>query len=187
MNSNSKNQDPHGFDQEIVQIEQDLLDFLIDGMVNISGRDPILSTVMAIFYTRKELTQKELQILTKYSAGTISKTVRQLIDMKTITKDIIPGTHKHIYKMEKLPYGSPSYIMNAGQMMSGMTDELKNMKETLDKYKEEMKDLEGFGKVYSIVSQINMVLTTVPKFMKILEKELAEYIEIERKKQKSSG
>ena len=182
MSPNTKYVDPHGFDQEIVQIEQDLLNFLVDGMVNVSGRDPILSTVMAIFYTRKELTQKELQILTKYSSGTISKTVRQLIEMKTITKNIIPGTHKHIYKMEQLPYASPSYLMNVGQMMSGMTDEVKNMKEVLDKYEEEMRDIEGFGKVYSIVSQINTVLTTVPTFMKILEKELKEYIDAENKK-----
>jgi len=176
MTQNTNKQDPHGFDPEIIQIERDLLDFLIDGMVNVSGRDPILSTVMAIFYTRKELTQQELQVLTKYSAGTISKTVRQLIDMKTITKDIIPGTHKHIYKMEKLPYGSASYIMNAGNMIVGMTDDLKDMKDILDKHKEDMKEIEGYEKVYSIVSQLNGVLTRVPKFMKILEVELEEYI-----------
>jgi len=182
MTQNNNKQDPHGFDPEIVQIERDLMNFLVDGMVNVSGRDPILSTVMAIFYTRKELTQQDLQILTKFSAGTISKTVRQLIDMKTITKDIIPGTHKHIYKMEKLPYGSPSYIMSTGQMIGGMTDDLKNMKEVLDKHKEDMKVIEGFEKVYSIVSQLNGVLTSVPKFMKILEKELEEYMNIEEKK-----
>jgi DNA-binding transcriptional regulator GbsR (MarR family) len=176
MNSDIKYQDPQGFDPEIIQIERDLIDFLVDRMVNVSRRDPIVSKVMTIFYTRKELTQQELQILTNYSAGTISKTVRQLIDMKMITRNIIPGTHKHIYKMEKLPYGSPSYIMNAGQMMIGMTDEIKSMKEILDKNKEEMKDLEGFEKVYSIISQLSMILTTVPKFMKILENELDEYI-----------
>ena len=176
MNLNTNYQDPHGFDQEIVKIERDLMDFLIDGMVNVSGRDPFLSTTMVIFYTRKELTQQDLQILTNYSAGTISKTVRQLIDMKIITKNIIPGTHKHIYKMEKLPYGSPSYIMNVGQMMSGITDEIKNMKESLDNYKDEMKDLERFTKVYSLVSQLNGVLSSVPKFMKILEDDLEGYL-----------
>jgi len=104
--------------------------------------------------------------------------------MKVITKEIIPGTHKHIYKMEKLPYGSPSYIINAGQMIGGMTDELKNMMKILDKYKEEMKDLEGFEKIYSIVSQLNGVLTRVPKFMKILENELEVYINLQEKEKK---
>ena len=173
---NTNQQDPHGFDPEIVLIERDLMNFLVDGMVNVSGRDPIISRVMTVFYTRKELTQQELQRLTNYSAGTISKTVRQLIDMKTITKEIIPGTHKHIYKMEKLPYGSPSYIMNAGQMMEGMTDELKTMGEILEKYREEMKDLEGFEPVFSIISQLNGVMTRVPRFLKILEKELEDYL-----------
>ena len=147
--------DPHGFDTEIVEIEKELLDFLVDGMVNVSGRDSIVSRVMTVFYTRKELTQQDLQILTKFSAGTISKTVRQLIDMKTITKNIIPGTHKHIYRMDKLPYGSPSYIMSAGQMIEGMTGELKKMGEILETYREEMKDLEGFEPISSIISQLN--------------------------------
>jgi DNA-binding transcriptional regulator GbsR (MarR family) len=176
MTSDTNQQDPHGFDPDIVHIERDLMDFLVDGMVNVSGRDPIVSKVMTVFYTRKELTQQDLQILTNYSAGTISKTVRQLIEMNIITKDIIPGTHKHIYKMEKLPYGSPSYIMSAGQMMEGMTDELKKMEEILEKYREEMKDLEGFDKVFSIISQLNGVMTRVPRFLKILEKELEEYL-----------
>ncbi|QEE18080.1 hypothetical protein DSAG12_03918 [Promethearchaeum syntrophicum] len=182
MSPNANFQDPNGFDQKIVQIERDLLDFLIDGMVNVSGRNPIIATTMAIFYTRKELTQQDLQILTQYSAGTISKTVRQLIDMKIITKEIIPGTHKHIYKMEKLPYGSPSYIMNTGQMMSGMTSDIKSLKETLDKYKEKMKEIKGFTKVYSIIAQLNRILTSVPQFMKILEDELEEYIRVEERK-----
>ena len=169
-------QDPHDFDPDIVQIERDLMDFLIDGMVNVSGRDPIVSRVMTVFYTRKELTQQDLQKLTNYSAGTISKTVRQLINMKIITKEILPGTHKHIYKMEKLPYGSPAYIMNAGQLMEGMTDDLKNMGEILEKYREEMKDLEGFNQVSSIISQLNRIMTSVPRFMKILETELEAYI-----------
>ncbi|UYP44589.1 hypothetical protein NEF87_000874 [Candidatus Lokiarchaeum ossiferum] len=176
MNSNKIEQDPHGFDPEIVQIEKDLLDFLEDGMVNVSGRDPIVSKVMSTFYTRKELTQQDLQKLTKYSAGTISKTVRQLIDMKVIVKELIPGTHKHIYKMEKLPYGSPAYILSSGKMIEGVSDELKMILDELEKNKENMKDLEGFNRVYSITSQLATLMTSVPKFMAILENELRDFM-----------
>lgn len=57
------------------------------------------------------------------------------------------------------------------------------MMEFLDNYTGDMKDLEGFDKVFSIISQINGIMKTVPHFMKILEKELEEYIKIEEKKQ----
>ena len=170
-------QDPHGFDDQIIEIEKDLLDFFVNTMVEVSGRDPILSKVMTLFFTRKSLTQGELQVLTEFSAGTISKTVRRLKDMKIITQDMIPGTHKHIYKMEKLPYASPSYIMNAEKLMGGIVDELKEMKRILDKCKEEMKDIDGFDHVYSIITQFIGIMTTVPQFIGILEKELEEYME----------
>jgi DNA-binding transcriptional regulator GbsR (MarR family) len=176
MHSNLNNLDPQGFDKEIIELEKELLDFLVNMMINSSGRDPILSRVMTFFFTRKMLTQQDLQILTNFSAGTISKTVRQLKDMKIITQKMIPGTHKHIYIMEKLPYGSPSYLMNTEQMMGGKFDDLQKMKDTLDNYKEKMQELEGFDKVYSIISQLLGIMTTVPRFMKILEKELEEYM-----------
>lgn len=176
MNSKIIQQDPHDFHPEIVQIEKDLLNFLEDGMVNVSGRDPIVSKVMSTFYTRKNLTQQDLQKLTKYSAGTISKTVRQLIDMKVIIKELIPGTHKHIYRMEKLPYGSPAYIFSSGQMIEGVSDELKEILNKLEENKENMDDLDGFDRVYSIASQLSTLMTSVPKFMAILEKELEEYM-----------
>jgi len=139
MESDTKYQDPHGFEEEIVKIEKELLEFLINAMVNISGRDPILSKVMTFFFTRKNLTQQDLQYLTNFSAGTISKTVRQLKDMKIIDQKMIPGTHKHLYTMERLPYGSPSYILNAERMMGGMYDELKELKEILDENMEKLK------------------------------------------------
>lgn len=96
--------------------------------------------------------------------------------MKIITQKMIPGTHKHIYIMEKLPYGSPSYLMNTEQMMGGMFDDLQEMKKKLDNNKEKMQELKGFDKVYSIISQLIGIMTTVPRFMKILEKELEEYM-----------
>jgi len=176
MNTDNNPEDPHGFDPEMVQIEQDLLEFLVDGMVNTSGRDEILSRVMVFFFTRKELTQQELQRLTKYSAGTISKIVRQLMEMKIIHKDFIPKTHQHIYKMDELPYGSPAYIMGTGKMMGRMREELQNMQLVLDTHKEEMKDLAGFTKVYSTMDELNRLMTGIPRFMKILETELEEYM-----------
>jgi hypothetical protein len=96
--------------------------------------------------------------------------------MKVIIEDFIPGTHQHIYIMEELPYGSPSYIMNTGKIMGGMIEELKNLQGILDKYKETMKDLEGFNRVYSIITQLNGIMTRIPQFMKILGSELEDYM-----------
>ena len=172
MTLDKESQDPHGFDPEIRDIERKIVKFFAEKAYEFTGRHPIIATVMTYFYIRKTLTQRDLQILTGLSAGTISKSVRQLIEMNVVTKDIIPGTHTHNYKMESLPFTSPKHFLRTESLLGEMEQELKRIKETLDANAEEMQNLEAYQKIYATVTQILKLLSSTPIFVAKLEEEL---------------
>jgi len=81
MNKDKNSQDPNGFAPEIVAIEQEIVEFFAAKSAEYTGRNPIIAKVMTYFCARRKLTQHDLQILTGYSAGTISKSVHQLLEI----------------------------------------------------------------------------------------------------------
>ena len=173
MTANTSSSEVH---PELRRIEQDIVDFFAIKSPQFTGRHPIISTVLAYFYTRKQLTQKELQTLTKFSAGTISTTLRQLVEMNFIKKELIAGTHKHIYTMEKLPFRSPSYFLKTENVLEKYKKELEEIKEALDSKSEEMQHLEDYQNVYVITMQLIKVLSKVPVFMALIEKEMKKHM-----------
>jgi DNA-binding transcriptional regulator GbsR (MarR family) len=172
MKSSNRLQDTPNFDPEIRAIEQEIVEFFATKGSQFTGRHLITSKVMIYFYVRKKLTQLDLQILTGFSAGTISKTVRQLLKMNIIAKETIPGTHKHIYTMEKLPFISPRYFLLTESLMGDKIRELEEMKKTLDENREEMKKFETYHKSYETVTQLLKLLPTIHNFLENIEEEL---------------
>jgi DNA-binding transcriptional regulator GbsR (MarR family) len=165
-----------GFDPEIRRIEQEIIEFFAEKAPEYTGRHPIVSAVMAYFYIRRSLTQRDLRKLTGFSAGAISKAVRQLVDMNMITREMIPGTHTHVYKMETLPFRSPSYFLQTEKTLEKLHKEIKEMKDTLDAYGDEMRGLEGYQRVYVVVTQLLELISSVPRFMALIEEELDKFI-----------
>ena len=176
MTSSKAVQDPHGFDPEIRRIEQEIVEFFAEKSPEFTGRHPIIATVLTYFDIRRSLTQEDLQKLTGFSTGTISKSVRQLVDMNVITKETIPGTHKHIYRMEKLPFTSARYFFMAERLIEEMEKELKEMKETLDNEAEEMKGLKGYQKIYTTVTQLLKLISTMPMLMALIDEETGKFM-----------
>jgi len=170
------------FDPEIRQIEQEIVEFFAEKASEYTGRHPIVSMVMSYFYIRRSLTQRDLRKLTGFSAGAISKAVRQLVDMNVITREVIPGTHTHIYKMETLPFRSPSYFLQTEQTLETVHKELGEIKESLDAHSDEMRSLEGYKKVYAIVTHLLKQISSVPMFMALIEEELDKFIKQEKRK-----
>jgi DNA-binding transcriptional regulator GbsR (MarR family) len=164
--------DTLGFDPEIRAIEKEIVEFFSTKASEFTGRHLITSKVMTYFYIRKELTQHDLQVLTGYSAGTISKSMRKLLKMNIITKETIPGTHKHIYKMEKLPFISPRYFLMTESFMGDIIRELEEMKKTLEANREEMKSFETYQKNYETVTQLLRLLPAVSVFLENIDEEL---------------
>jgi DNA-binding transcriptional regulator GbsR (MarR family) len=167
------------FDPEIRQIEQEIVAFFAKKTPEYTGRHPIVAAVMAYFYVRRSLTQQELRRLTGFSAGAISQAVRQLVDMNMVTREMIPGTHTHIYKMETLPFRSPRYFLQTEKNLENLHKELKDMKNTLDAYSDDMQNLESYQKVYAIVTQLIALISEVPTFMALIEEELDKFIKQE--------
>jgi len=165
-------QDPHGFDPEIRQIEQEIVEFFAETDPEFSGRHPIIVTVMAYFYIRRNLTQRDLQNLTGFSAGTISKSVRQLVDINMVTKEVIPGTHEHIYKMEELPFMSARIFLRTIKLLEELEEELKKTKDTLDTHAEEMQNLNGYQRIYTITTQLLRIIPPSQMIVTLIEKEL---------------
>ena len=50
------------------------------------------------------------------------------------------------------------------------------MKDTLDAQRDEMQNLEGYPKVYVIVTHLLEKISSVPRFMALIEEELDEFI-----------
>jgi DNA-binding transcriptional regulator GbsR (MarR family) len=176
------NNDSVVFDPEIRQIERDIVAFFAEKTPEYTGRHPIIAAVMAYFYIRRSLTQQELRRLTGFSAGAVSKAVRQLVGMNMITREMVPGTHTHIYKMETLPFRSPSYFLQTQKNLEDLHKELKEMKATLDANSDQMRDLEGYQKIYAIVSQLIELISGVPRFMALIEEELDKFMQQEKDK-----
>ena len=173
---NKASQDPHGFDPEIRQIEQEIVEFFAEKTPEYTGRHPIVARVMAYFYTRRNLTQRDLRHLTGFSAGTISKSVRQLVDMNVINKEIIRGTHTHIYKMEKLPFSSARFFLRTEELLGELEKEIRAMKATLDTHAEEMQVLKGYQRIYTMITQLLGLMSSVPMFVAFIEEELQKFI-----------
>jgi DNA-binding transcriptional regulator GbsR (MarR family) len=165
------------FDLEIRQIEQEITKFFTEKASEYTARHPIVSAVIAYFYIRRSLTQRELQKLTGFSAGAISNAVRQLVDMNMISREMIPGTHMHIYKMETLPFKSPKYFLQTEKTLEKRHKELKEIKTTLDAQGDEMRNLEGYPKVYAVVTHLLEQISSVPRFMALIEEEMDKFIE----------
>ncbi|MBN1244298.1 MarR family transcriptional regulator [Candidatus Bathyarchaeota archaeon] len=173
MTSNSSK----AFDPEIRRIEQEITGFFAEKTPEYTGRHPIVSAVMAYFYIRRSLTQQDLRKLTGFSAGAISKAVRQLVDMNVITREMIPGTHMHIYKMETLPFRSPSYFLQTEKTLEKLHKELKEMKDTMDAHGDKMRKSEDYQRVYAFVTQLLELISSVPRFMALIEEELEKFVE----------
>ena len=170
------------FDPEIHQIEREIVGFFAEKASEYAGRHPIVAMVLSYFYIHRNLTQRDLRTLTGFSAGAISKALHQLVDMNMITREMISGTHMHLYKMETLPFGSPQYLLQTEKTLEKQYVELTEMMATLDAQCEEMRNIETYQKVYAIVTHLLKQISSVPRFMTLIEKELDNFLKKESEK-----
>ena len=144
--------DLKGFDAEIRQIEKDVVIFFKEKGAEFGGKDPMFMTILAYFYVREKLTQQDLQDLSGFSAGTVSKVLRQLVQINLITKQTIPGTHKHLYTMEQPTTFFSQFYLPAKRIILKSEDELKQMKADLIARAPEMRSIKGFSEVLAAVT-----------------------------------
>ena len=165
-------EDPNDFDPKIREIETEIAKFIAEKAYKYTARHPHISTILVYFYTRKKLTQRNLQALTGLSAGSISKAVRQLVNMNIVVKETIPGTHTNIYIMERYPFSSPRFYLSTGKFLGKIETELKGMKQILDENVKEMKNIESYYKIYATITQILRLIPLTDSFMIKLDEKL---------------
>jgi DNA-binding transcriptional regulator GbsR (MarR family) len=164
------------FDPEIRKIEREITEFFAEKASEYTGRHPIVSMVMAYFYIRRNLTQRDLRNLTGFSAGAISKALQQLVDINMITREMILGTHMHLYKMETLPFRSPRYLLQTEKTLEKLHKELREIKDTLDAQCDEMRNIVVYPKVYAVVTHLLEQISSAPRFMALIEEELDNFL-----------
>ncbi|UCG36237.1 MAG: MarR family transcriptional regulator [Candidatus Bathyarchaeota archaeon] len=167
-----------GFHPEIRQIEKDIVTFFSGKGARFGGKDPMFMTVLAYFYVRERLTQQNLQDLSGLSAGTVSKVLRQLVQLNLIKKETIPGTHKHLYTMEQPTVVFSQFYLPAGRIILGFKDELERMKADLIAHAPEMRRIEGYREVLAsttlLLQSVSFALGLITEMKKGAEKRVIE-------------
>ena len=82
------------------------------------------STIFATFYTRRKLTQKQLQELTGFSTGTISRIINQLLLMNMIQAYKQPGTREKIYEIKGF---GPDFVESASKLIERYVNNYKRL------------------------------------------------------------
>ena len=154
MNTKNARDDLKGFDPEIRQIEKDIVTFFKEKGAEYGGKDPMFMAILAYFYVREKLTQQDLQDLSGFSAGTVSKILRQLAQINLINKRTIPGTHKQLYTMEQPSVVLSQFYLPARRILLKSEEELKQMKADLIAHAPEMRNIKGYSEVLSTITFI---------------------------------
>lgn len=125
-------------DEEIVeiegaisQLERSIVKQLVDSSISL-GRDPIQVSVLAHFYLHRELTQKQLQDLTGYSAGAISQALKQAVQTKALQEHKPKVRGQIHYTREDLPQFIARSILGMVEFFLSYESELQKIQQGLE-------------------------------------------------------
>jgi DNA-binding transcriptional regulator GbsR (MarR family) len=165
------------FDPEIRQIEKEIVTFFKEKGAEFGGKDPMFMTILAYFYVRERLTQQDLQDLTGFSAGTVSKVLRQLIEINIITKRMIPGTHKHLYTMYQPSAVFSQLYLPAGRILLEYENKLKQMKAHLIAHSSQMERSKSFREILAAVTLLQRLVNLVFTLVAAMKEEAERRVE----------
>jgi DNA-binding transcriptional regulator GbsR (MarR family) len=165
------------FDPEIKQIEKAIVTFFKEKGAEFGGKDPMFMAILAHFYVRERLTQQDLRDLTGFSAGTVSKVLRQLIEINLITKGMIPGTHKQLYTMNQPSAIFSNLYLPAGRTLLKYENELKQTKAHLIAHSSEMERIKSFREILAAVTLLQRLVHLVFTLIATMKEEAERYVE----------
>ena len=179
---NKLSTDPHSFDPEIREIEREIYDFFVNGLVTYSGRDLVFAKIIPYFFTRQTITQSELRKLTGLSAGAVSETLSKFLDMKIISKSSIGG--KYHYTMDGISFGKSEYVANIEDNYGSIINELLQIGEEINQDEENLKHLDGFAEAKTLTFQLLAILERVIPSLIAFEQALSQQLINARKNEK---
>ena len=96
-NMNDEDDEDQLFDEKLQKYEEKLVTFFSD--IGQQKRvNPKFLKMSSYLFVHKKLTQKTLKERTGFSTGTISTFLSVMLGAEFIEKELIPGTHTHIYR-----------------------------------------------------------------------------------------
>ncbi|MFX0005196.1 MAG: hypothetical protein ACFFA7_00290 [Promethearchaeota archaeon] len=138
------------FSPTLLKIEEDIIRFLSNSPLFFT-KDQFINQIRAYFITRKNLTQKKLQKITKLSLGKISQVLKTLIRWRLIEKTDVSSTGEYTYSMESIDKALVNYFTVLTKQMEKFIKPLEELKNKLDNGGEKIKNLRGYDKINKLL------------------------------------
>jgi len=148
------------FDPEIVQIEKEIMNFLIKSRLLVKLK-PIFIKILSLFITRKSLTQKDLKKLTDLSAGTISQEINKMLENEIIEVTKTSESGLITYSMTSVAISFMNFNKIIINNILKWHDELNRVKSELEKNEKEFQNIRGYKGIYDFV---NIILPIIPAY-----------------------
>ena len=126
-------------------------------------RDIATSKILMYFITRKELTQKNLRELTDLSKGKISQEVNKLIDQNLISIKERSSTGQITYIMDSIDTLTNTRALNMINNLLSWDERLNKLKKEMEEEQADLKNLNGYDKVKSLVDFYYNVIGKIKK------------------------
>jgi len=134
------------FGPNIKRIEDEIIQFMSLSPIFFT-KDPFVNIIRAYFITRKSLTQREIQKLTKLSSGKISQVLKILKKWELIEKTDVSNTGEYTYTMGSIEIAFLRYFnIIIGDILK-WEKPLEEMKNKLKESGESVKNLKGYEKI----------------------------------------
>lgn len=165
------------FSPEIIKFEEEIINFLSESPL-LFTKDPFVNKIRAYFFTRKYLTQKEIQQLTHLSTGKISQVLKILRKWRIIEITSVSSTGEYKYSMESIEKACKNYFHGIIEEMTQNVKPLEEIVEFLENEGEKIKNLRGYDRVSYLVPlfiqaiQINIEIMEEFKDSDLGEKEV---------------
>ncbi|MDD1777363.1 MAG: hypothetical protein LUQ65_04275 [Candidatus Helarchaeota archaeon] len=154
----------------ISQLEQFIIKQFVDSNISL-GRDPILISVLAHFYLHRDLTQKQLQDLTGYSAGAISQALKQAVQNKAIQEHKPKARGQIHYTREELPQFIARSILGIAELFLSYESEFKEIQQGLEEIPMELHSDPLYLGIRDFVSLYSKFIPVYKSIRDIIEQE----------------
>ncbi|MFX0003722.1 MAG: hypothetical protein ACFFAA_06020 [Promethearchaeota archaeon] len=156
------------FSPKILKLEGEIIEFLSKSPL-LFTKDPFVNQIRARFFTRKQLTQKELQKLTQLSTGKISQVLKTLIKWRLIEKSSVSSTGEFTYSMDSIERSCRTYFHTIIEEMTQSIKPLEEIKEILEQEGDKIKNLRGYDKISYLVPLFLQAIKVNIEIMKDFE------------------
>ncbi len=140
---------------DIHEIERNIIDFF-SKITLLQTSKYSFSKLLGILFTHESLTQKQLQTLTGFSAGTVSQDLKLMENMGLIIRSNTKSA-RIIYQLAPASTMLIKFTKDKTNTVLKWKPILEEMKQELDDNFNELGVLKGFDTIYTVISQIQRV------------------------------